>query len=48
MLSNMQKNIIIRALQIKKELGENPEKSILDYTRLTDKEKWEILLFFKA
>ena len=44
MLSNVQKNVIIRALQIRKERGEAPEKAILDYTRLTIEEIAEIIL----
>ena len=45
MLSNVQKNVIVRALQIRKERGDEPEKAILDYSRLTNEEIVEILLF---
>ena len=35
MLSNIQKNIIIRALRIRKQNGEDPVEAVKDYTRLT-------------
>lgn len=37
------KNIIIRALKIRKERGEDPKTAIQDYKKLTDTEKEEIL-----
>lgn len=43
MLSKTQKNIIIRALRIRQQSGENPEEAIKDYCRLSPKEKSEIL-----
>lgn len=43
MLSNIQKNIIVRALQIRGKNGENPAKAIKDYTKITDCERDEIL-----
>ena len=38
MLSNIQKNIIIRALRIRKQNGEDPVEAVKDYTRLTAQE----------
>ena len=43
MLSNIQKNIIIRALRIRKQNGEDPEVAVKDYTRLTAQEQAEVL-----
>lgn len=43
MLSETQKNIIIRALRIRQQGGENPEEAIKDYCRLSPEEKSEIL-----
>lgn len=43
MLSNIQRNIIIRALRIRKAAGEAPEDVLAGYTRLTEDEKAEIL-----
>lgn len=43
MLSKIQMNIIIRALQIRIISGEDPTKAIKDYTKLTDCEQNEIL-----
>ena len=37
------KNIIIKALKIRKERGEDPKTAIQDYKKLTDNEKDEIL-----
>lgn len=37
------KNIIIRALKIRKQRGEDPKTAIQDYKKLTDTEKEEIL-----
>ena len=43
MLSNIQKNIIIRALRIRKQNGEDPVAAVKDYTRLTAQERAEAL-----
>jgi hypothetical protein len=43
MLSNIQKNIIVRALRIRQEAGEKPEEILTGYTKLSEKEKAEIL-----
>ena len=43
MLSNIQQNIIIRALQIRKNQGEEPADILEGYRNLTDDEKAEIL-----
>lgn len=43
MLSRPQRNIIIRALRIRQQNGEDPEVAIKDYDRLSPKEKTEIL-----
>lgn len=42
MLSNIQKNIIIKAVQIRLSNGEDLEVIINSYSRLTNKEKEEI------
>ena len=39
MLSNIQKNIIIRALRIRKQNGEDPVEAVKDYTRLTAQDR---------
>ena len=41
MLSNIQKNIIIRALRIRKQSGEDPAVAVKDYTKLTVAEQAE-------
>ncbi|WP_181995752.1 hypothetical protein [Clostridium sp. AM58-1XD] len=43
MISEITKNIIIRALKIRQERGENPESVIKNYRKLTEEEKQEIL-----
>lgn len=43
MLSTLAKNIIIRAMRIQKERGENPAEILKDYKNLSEKEKAEIL-----
>ena len=43
MLSNIQKNIIIRALRIRQQNGEAPTEAVKDYTRLTAEEQAEVL-----
>ena len=43
MLSNIHMNIIIRALKIRQQNGENPEEAIKDYVRLSAKEISQIL-----
>ena len=43
MLSNKQKNIIVRALSIRQEDGEKQEEILKRYTKLSEKEKAEIL-----
>lgn len=43
MLSNIQKNIIIRALKIRKDAGEEPTAVLEGYGNLTEQEKAEIL-----
>lgn len=42
-MTTIAKNIIIRALKIRKERGEDPKTAIQDYKKLTDNEKDEIL-----
>lgn len=43
MLSNIQRNIIIRALRIRKGQGEEPADILEGYKNLTEEEKAEIL-----
>lgn len=43
MLSNIQRNIIIRALRIRKGQGEEPAEVLVGYTRLTEDEKAEVI-----
>lgn len=43
MLSNIQRNIIIRALRIRKNQGEEPADILEGYKNLTDEEKAELL-----
>lgn len=43
MVSTIQKNIIIRALRIRQEAGEQPEKVLTGYKNLSEEEKTEIL-----
>ena len=43
MLSNIQRNIIIRALQIRTNQGEEPADILEGYKNLTDEEKAELL-----
>lgn len=43
MLSNIQQNIIIRALQIRKNQGEEPADILEGYRNLTEEEKAELL-----
>ena len=43
MISEITKNIIVRALKIRQERGENPEAVIKNYRKLTEEEKQEIL-----
>lgn len=43
MLSNIQKNIILRAVEIRHEAGEELEMILGSYTRLNDEERKEIL-----
>lgn len=47
MLSNIQRNIIIRALQIRKNQGEEPADILEGYKNLTEDEKAEILVVLK-
>lgn len=44
MLSNIQRNIIIRALRIKRGQGEEPADILEGYKNLTEEEKAEILV----
>lgn len=43
MLSKIQKNIIIRALRIRRQNGEDPAEAVKDYARLTEEERAEVL-----
>ena len=43
MIGNIQKSIIIRAMCIRKEAGEDPEKILEGYRNLTEEERKEIL-----
>ena len=43
MIGNIQKSIIIRAMRIRKEAGEDPEKILKGYKNLTEEERKEIL-----
>lgn len=43
MLSNVQKSIIIRALRIRMQNGEDPAEAVKDYNRLTAEEQAEVL-----
>ena len=43
MLSKIQKNIIIRALRIRRQNGEDPAVAVKDYPRLTEEEQAEVL-----
>lgn len=47
MLSNIQRNIIIRALLFRMNEGENPEEILARYTNLTNEEKDDILAIIK-
>lgn len=47
MLSNIQRNIIIRALQIRMNQGEEPADILEGYKNLTEEEKAEILVVLK-
>lgn len=44
MLSNIQRNIIIRALRIRKGQGEEPVDILEGYRNLTEDEKAEVLV----
>lgn len=44
MLSNIQRNIIIRALRIRQGQGEEPADILEGYKNLTEEEKAEILV----
>ena len=44
MLSNIQRNIIMRALRIRKGQGEEPADILEGYKNLTEEEKAEILV----
>lgn len=48
MISNIKKNIIIRALQIRKKAGEDPAAVLEGYENLTAEEKTEILAALKG
>lgn len=43
MLSSIQKNIIMRALRIRKEQGEDPRAVLAGYINLTEEEKAELM-----
>ena len=43
MLSNLQRNIILRALHIRRQAGEKPEEILIGYTKLSEAEKADIL-----
>ena len=43
MLSEIKKRIIVRALQLRKEAGEEPQEILSGYKNLTEEEKTEIL-----
>ena len=43
MIGNIQKSIIIRAICIRKEAGEDPEMILKGYKNLTEDERKEIL-----
>jgi len=43
MLSNIQRNIIIRALRIRKGQGEEPAEVLEGYRNLTEDEKAEVI-----
>ncbi len=43
MISSITKNIIIRALKIRRDRGEDPGEAIRNYKNLTDEDKKEIL-----
>lgn len=42
MLSNIQRNIILRAIKIRMDQGENLEDILQSYTKLTDADREEI------
>lgn len=44
MLSNIQKNIVIRAVRIRMEKGEEPKEILKSYSRLTDDEREEVMV----
>lgn len=48
MLSNIQRSIIIRALQIRQQNGEDLAVAVKDYTRLTADEQAEILAIVRG
>lgn len=43
MLTNIQKNIIIRAARIRIQNGEKPDEILASYKKLTDEEREEIM-----
>lgn len=43
MLNSIQKIIIVRALRIRQSAGEKPEEVLKGYTKLTEREKAELL-----
>ena len=43
MIGNIQKSIIIRAMRIRKEAGEDPEKILKGYKNLPEEERKEIV-----
>lgn len=43
MLSNIQKNIILRAVEIRRKAGEDPEAILESYPKLTDEDRAELL-----
>lgn len=43
MLSNIQRAVIIRALQYRQQDGEDPAVAVKEYTRLTAEEQAEVL-----
>lgn len=43
MLSNIQRSILIRALRLRAEAGENPADILAGYTKITEEEKAELL-----
>lgn len=48
MLSNIQKNIILRAVEIRRNAGEEPEAILESYPKLTAEDRAELLAAYNT